>query len=202
MVLIDSELAATAGARKTELTAARARVIPPAAPSRRRIVLPDATIDPLADPEDLEAQAQLLRDAETELARAISTLDVQTASLRRAAGLRAQHERAGEVVDRVDDGPRRKTGAGGATASSVGTADTETRPEPLGSDFTGEATATVLREVVDDRTSDALRKADRVSDPQAKADAAARARGQAAARLAALAAQRAAIEARARELRK
>lgn len=202
VALIDAEAALVggAGARRSELVAARARMAPAPTPSRRRIVLPDATIDPLADPEDLEAQAQLLRDAEVELARAIKTLDGQAASLRRAAGLRAAHERAGEVAERDDDGPRRVTGAGGGAAAAG--AESDRGPEPLGTDFAGEATAAVLRDVVDARTSDALRKADRVTDPATKADAAVRARGQAAARLAALAAQRAAIEARARELRK
>jgi hypothetical protein len=200
---IDAEAALLggAGARRGELVAARARMAPAPTPSRRRIVLPDATIDPLADPEDLEAQAQLLRDAELELARAIKTLDGQAASLRRAAGLRAAHDRAGEVAARDDDGPRRVTGAGGGAASAAG-AESDRGPEPLGADFAGEATAAVLRDVVDARTSDALRKADRVTDPATKADAAVRARSQAAARMAALAAQRAAIEARARELRK
>lgn len=201
---IDAETKLATGTRASELAALRRRVAPPATPTRRRIVLPDATIDPLADPEDLDAQAQLLRDAEAELGRAIASLDVQATTLRRTAGLRAQHDRAGELATRDDDGPRRTTGTStgrSAEASSIGTPGSADGVGGLGDDFAGEAAAVVLRDVVDAATSDALRRADRSADPATKVDAAVRARSQAASRRAALAAQRAAIEARARELR-
>jgi hypothetical protein len=82
----------------------------------------------------------------------------------------------------------------------------DSAPAPPGSgtaeEFQGETAAVVLANVVDSATVDALRRAGRASDPAAKADAAQRARDQVAARLRALRDQRAAIEARARTLRR
>ncbi|MEZ4367899.1 MAG: pyridoxal 5'-phosphate synthase [Kofleriaceae bacterium] len=88
---VDAELRSPPSRARVR-SALRARHAPPAA--ARRIVLPDGDLDPLADPEELEEQAQRLRAAERELATAIATLDRQEAALRRAEQLRDAHERA------------------------------------------------------------------------------------------------------------
>jgi len=201
VVAIDAEAAVARGGRVTQLASLRRRHAPaPAAVPARRLILPDGALDPLADPEELDQQALLLRGAEADLARVIATLDHQASTLRRAATLRAAHDRAGDLAQRDDEGPRRQSASGGSGAETAGAPDPD--DGPTGTAFAGEQTALVLRDVVDAPTGEALRRADRGSDPATKAEAATRARAQAAARLAALAAQRAAIEARARELRR
>ncbi len=205
---LDAELASGASAtRQRDLLGQRQR-LSASQPGGKKIVLPDAEIDPLADPEELEQQAHALRQAEDELGRQVSALEQQASRLRRAAELRRQHERAGELVARDDDQPRRQTGSAGAGGRSdgAGAAAADSAPAPPGSgtaeEFQGETAAVVLANVVDSATVDALRRAGRASDPAAKADAAQRARDQVAARLRALRDQRAAIEARARTLRR
>jgi hypothetical protein len=219
---IDGELkAAVAPARRASLQAAR-RVAIAALPARRphKIVLPDDSLDLLADPEELDQQAAALRDSEAELARQLDSLDRQAERFRRMAELRRQHARADDLAERDDDQPRRQSGrvASRETAADTGNpnpappaevppSDDEVpegaggggAPDPSDS-FDGEP-AVVLAEVVDASTVDALRQAERSSDPAAKAAAARRAREQVAARLAGLKARRAQIEQRARELR-
>jgi hypothetical protein len=73
----------------------------------KKIVIPDAELDPLADPEDLEKQAADLRQAEAELANQAKGLDVQAKDLSDVADLRKHHERAIDMSRRDDDQPLR-----------------------------------------------------------------------------------------------
>jgi hypothetical protein len=222
LAAIDAELAiaTTDAARKQRLVAARAEHAPRLAARAKKIVLPDGEIDPYADPEDLDQQAKAMRDVEAELAKQVTALDEQTARLRKAAELRKQHERAGELVVRDDGQPRRTTPpAGGRFAAGVA-ADTEDAgaspspspppegppqsgdPAPEQGGFMADETANALADVIDPDTGDALRKAGRSSDPKARADATQRTRDAVAKKLEQLRKQRAAVEARARALRK
>jgi hypothetical protein len=211
LAAIDAELAAgPAAARARSVRGLRAEVAARAAPARpRTIVLPDDELDPLADAEELEQHAQALRDSERQLARQLADLDRQATRFRRQADLRKQHQRAGELASRDDDRPRRVAGAVGP---GRGVAADEGGPAPQSDDGSGGApeidpsfgadVAVVLADVVDAGTADALRRAERSTDPAAKAAAAERARAQVARRLRALEQRRQAIEKRARELRR
>ena len=207
---IDAELAAGASsARARSLRAARAEAAKKVAPGKaKKIVLPDDELDPLADPEELDQQARALRDGEAELLRQIETLEREAARFRKQAALRKEHERADELAARDGTNPRRTSGSGGggrvsadeaAPQSDDGAAD----PDFGGMDpggFEGDP-AVVLADVVDGDTVDALRKAERSSDPAAKAAAAEKAREQVKRRLERLEKRRREIEKRARELR-
>jgi hypothetical protein len=220
---IDAELGGRGGhidgARATRLLAARAGVGGATAGSPRRIVIPDAQIDPLADPEELEQQAAALRESEVALAREVSGLDGQATELRQLAELRRQHDRAGDLAMRDDDQPHRtapaSTGRSAAdtlqsptNGGAAGTGPAPGNPVPgltpppdkTGSSFEAEATV-VLADVVDATTIAALAKAQRSGDPGVRAQAAQATRDAVAARLKALRERRAAIEARAKALR-
>ena len=206
---IDAELAAgAASARAKSLRATRAAAAKKIAPGKaKKIVLPDDELDPLADPEELDLQARALRDSEAELERQIESLDREAARFRKQAELRKQHQRADELAARDGASPRRTSGSGGARV----TAD-EAAPQSEGLDgddgfggmdpgsFAGDP-AVVLSDVVDGDTVDALRKAERSTDPSAKAAAAEKARDQVKRRLERLEKRRREIEKRARELR-
>jgi len=228
---VDAELIAGVGtspaaaARRTRLVAARAAARSGAGARPHKIVLPDDQLDPLADPEELDQQAAALRDSEAELARQVDSLARQAARFRRMGDLRQQHERAGVLALRDDEGPRRNQARSAAPAADspregAGGGDSPAPPGdgPLSSDdapapptppssggspfesFDGEPTV-VLSDVVDGPTIDALRRAERSADPSAKAAAAELARVRVAERLRLLRERRAAIERRARELR-
>lgn len=196
---IDRALPGASAGRRAELTARRAQWAP--APRVKRIVIPDDALDPLADPEELDEQAAALAESEAELAREVARLDGQAARYDRLAALRKQHDRAEQLALRDDVDPR--PGAAG-TRGAPGTADVEGAPAPdesaPESSFDGVATA--LSAVVDPGTIDALRSAERSSDPARRATVARAARDAVSARLARLHKQRAAIEARARDLRR
>ncbi len=211
---IDAELALLPdGARKRSLVATRAGNVAAPAAAVKKIIVPDAAIDPLADPEELDQQAQDLRASETELLRQVEALDGQAKRLAKAAELRKAHERAGDLAIRDDEQIRRGGGAstdgrggdgfqadddnGGASPAP----EDPMGPPPAMDGFQGEATAQILADVIDPATGDALRRAGRATDPATKAAAAKRARDQVAARLEALRKQRAAVEARAKQLR-
>ncbi len=121
VVAIDRVLPTTSGATRADLERRR-RAWAPAPPPSRHIVIPDESLDPLADPEELDQQAAALRDSEAELGREIDRLDHQAQRFDRMAAVRKQHDRAGELDRRDDVDPRRvavrtsATGGGGATA--------------------------------------------------------------------------------------
>ena len=111
-------LAAIARERATGPGAARARQLDrwyAAAqrhlrPDAKKIVLPDDRIDPLADPEELEYQAALIRQSEQELAAELARLDQQAGRYRHMAVLRRKRSRAAALGGFGEDRPRRSTG--------------------------------------------------------------------------------------------
>lgn len=216
---IAAELAANpVPARATELKKLAA-ALAPAAPERKvhRIVLPDLEVDPLADPDELEAQAAALRDSEAELSRQVVGLEKQAQELDEVAKLRKAHDRASDLAKRDDDQPQRtaQSGGGRGVLSTSGDGkgnDSSPAPETAGgsggggttgggssgpSGLTGfESDATiVLSGVVDASTIDTLNRAQRSGDPAQRAQAAKKARDAVAGRLDQLRKRRAEIEA-------
>jgi hypothetical protein len=119
---IDAELPTATGPRAQQLTKLRAQLAP--AKVVKKIVIPDASIDPLADPDELEHQAAALKDSEDALARQMKSLDTQAAELTHVAEIRKQHERAGDLAMREDDQPHRNA----QPSSSKGLADSTQTP--------------------------------------------------------------------------
>lgn len=223
---IDSELAASpAPARTAELSALKARLAPPAVAAKKnlqKIVIPDLEIDPLADPEELEQQAEELARAEQELARQAIGLDKQAKELDEVAKLRKAHERSNDLARRDDDQPQRSAREGGNSRVTLGA---DSAPEAGGGSPTGsggdsgspppgdglgdvqspmfESDVTViLSNVIDATTIDTLTKASRSGDPAQRAVAAKRARDAVNQRLEQLRKKRAEIEAAAKARRK
>lgn len=182
----------------------------------KKIVIPDAEIDPLADPEELEQQAAALRQSEQELATQVAGLDEQAKELAEVADLRKQHDRANDLALRDDDEPHRN-----AQHSSGSTIDGAASPSPgqgAGSGASGgtdafngdhgassaaafESEATiVLGDVLDHATIEGLARASKSGDPAQRAEAARKARDAVKARLDQLQKKRAAIEARVKAL--
>jgi hypothetical protein len=208
VVVVDQALITATGPARTDLERKRRAWAPPPPPPLK-IIIPDEALDPLADPEELDQQAAELRDAEGELGREIARLDAQAARYDKMAELRRQHDRAAELAVRDESDPRRiGTQARGGTLETAGASNDGLGPAPPGETdgFSEPAPesrdfATALSEVVDPSTVDALRRAERSSDPTARAAAARRAREAVNQRLATMRKKRAAIETRARELR-
>lgn len=220
---IDAELKAGAtGARAQQLQKLRGQLVP-TVHRAKRIVIPDTEIDPYADPEDLEQQAKALRESEVQLQRQIVGLEQQAKELERVASLRKQHDRAGDLARRDDDQPRRGTPAsnqgkggiaaedagptsgtpgqgGGGSGSGGGPPPSDNRDPSSPSSVESDAPV-VLQDVVDPATIDSLQKAQRSGDPAQRAAAAKRARDAVQSRLDQVRAKRAAIEARAKQLR-
>ncbi len=199
VAIIDAALPTATAARKLELSRRRAAWVAPRA--AKKIILPDAALDPLADPEELDEQAAALRDAEAALTAEVTRLEQRTTRFDEMAELRRQHDRAESMV-RVDDEEIRRV----AIRSGTSEADVVSGAPPLDDGNFGEGPrnrdiATVLSDVVDARTVDVLRSSDRSSDPSTWAAASRQAKDAVTDRLAKLRKQRAAIEARARELR-
>jgi hypothetical protein len=117
LTAIDAEAPTATGARATQLAKLRAQLAP--AKVIKKIVIPDATIDPLADPDELEHQAAALASSEDALARQMKSLDAQASELEHVAEIRKQHERAGDLAMREDDQPHR----GAQSSQSKGLAD-------------------------------------------------------------------------------
>lgn len=203
---IERALPLVSGSQRAELERRRRSWTAPR-PEPRRIVLPDDALDLLADPEELEQQAAALRESELALGGEIERLAQQADRLDRMAAVRKQHDRS-EQLDRRDDvDPRRSAARSGGEPAASDDAAPPVGDVPEGdvsgaggggdsSDF-----ATVLAEVVDPKTVDALRSSERSTDPSVRAGAARRARQAVAERLTRLRQRRAAIEQRARELR-
>lgn len=205
---IEEELtSAVPGARQDELVRMRAPLVV-AHKARKKIVVPSLDIDPLADPEELDQVAQALRDSEATLTAQVTAFDQQVVRLQRAAELRKQHERAGEIALRDDDQPRRQVGSEGRRGAAVQDQG-ELSPPPgdaegpaSGFGEVSEESVYLISDVVDSSTVDALRLARRGTDPGVKAAAALRARNEVAARLKALRDKRLEVEARAQALRR
>ncbi len=218
---IDAELAThdVAPARGDKLHQLRVQLAPPPAP--KKLVIPDAEIDPLADPEELEHKAAAVRAAESELSRQVAGLDAQITELDEVAEVRKAHERTNALALRDEDAPHRTQphttggltdtpnpaptagGAGGAGGNGAGQT-TAGGADHFGTQtpttFESEATV-VLSDVIDHAAIEGMLRASRSGDPAQRAEAAKRAREAVRQRLDKLAKQRAAIEARAKSLR-
>jgi hypothetical protein len=240
---IDVELGAGAvGPRAQTLAKLRGQLAPQVGPAPKKIIVPDAEIDPLADPEELDQQVAQIRATEAQLARQINGLETQATELIRIADLRGAHQRATDLALREDDQPHRTAqhstsrgfeataatpgaggdgagqgaggagGAGGGSGTSNGSGasgggitdlSTDHTPSLPGGSSAFEAQLTVvLGDVIDHSMIDSLVRASRSGDPAQRADAAKQARDAVEKRLEMLKKKRAAIEARAKALRK
>jgi hypothetical protein len=214
---IGRELAdpALGAVRRASLLKTRDQVVAALRPRARKIILPDDSLDELADPEELSEQIALIAQAEKELGQERQVLRQREDRYTRWAMLREQRERAGQMSDLDDDQVRRSTGrteessqdnsgsgGGGGTASDedsaspgAGSLPPEEQPEaPSGPDASFETSSVVLADVVDSSTIDALRRAGRSNNPRDRANAAQRARKQVDARLERLRKSRALIQ--------
>ena len=229
---IDRELAAAPTAeRRSALARWRSGAQREQRRDVKKIVLPDERMDPLADPEELEDHAALLRQSEAELAKELARLEQQADRYRYMVTLGAKRERAAELGRLDDDQPRRTSVRSGTGPASGDVGDDgpapappappppppgsgedppddrdpelPQQPDPDQEDAGGALTGldVVLADVVDTSTLDALRAADRSANPAVKARAAERASAQVRARLERLRAQRKRIQVRAQELR-
>ncbi|HEY8142571.1 MAG TPA: hypothetical protein VIG06_07870 [Kofleriaceae bacterium] len=206
--------------RRAVLERLRGQIAAVLRPRARRIILPDDSLDELADPEELAEQIALIAQAEKELAQERQVLRQREERYTRWAVLRDQRERAGQMSDLDDEQVRRSTGrtgkagrdngGGGSTAeddqgdsASPGAGGAEPpaedpsdggSPPPSGPDASFDTSSVVLADVVDSSTIDALKRAGRSSNPRARADAAQRARKQVEQRLERLKKSRALIQ--------
>ncbi|HEY0253922.1 MAG TPA: hypothetical protein VGC41_20470 [Kofleriaceae bacterium] len=217
LAAIDREKPTAQGSRIAELDKLRAQVVAEVGAPAKKIVLPDAEVDPLADPEELDQQAQVIAETEKQLATQVASLDSQASELAHVSDLRKHNERAKDLMLSEDDQPhrnvQRSTGGGretvgdSAPTTNGGAGDTAgggasgtgtfSNPTPA---FETEATF-VLGEVIDRTTIDGLTRAQRSGDPGKRAEAARNARDAVAARLDTLKKKRAQIESRAKLLR-
>lgn len=197
---LDAAIAQAPAGQRAALERRRAQYRPAAPP--KRIVLPDDALDPLADPEELDSQAAALRDAEVALAAEVARLSQRADRYQAIDEVRRQHERA-ESMTRAEEDDVRRVAIRPGGAEATGFNDGAPAPsEGVADGATGRDLAVVLSAVVDARTVDVLRQSDATRDPAARAAAARQARDAVTARLEQLRKRRAAIEARARELRR
>jgi hypothetical protein len=214
---IDAELAAgTTDERAAALAAERAKLAPQVAPAPKKIVIPDCD-DSLGDPDELELCVKALRQSETDLEKQAQTLDAQAKQLAKQAELRGQHDRAVDVGTRDDDQPHRtvqpssgdhaglasnpSTQGGGSGSGSGGGGGGGGDHIPA-SGVNPDEVSVVLGDVVDRGTIDGYARAQRSGDPKQRAEASAKAAAAVKARLDKVKVQRAAIEKRARALRR
>ena len=217
---IDAELAAgETGERADRLGKQRARLASQVAPQAKKIVIPNSDIDDSADPEELDAQAAALAQTEKELEAEKSRLGKNADDLDTVAKVQKEHNRANELSNRDDDGSHRTNTTphgGAAQTNGVHGGGEDTNPAPTGGGFGGgsgagpadptrgvEAEATVvLADVIDASTLDGLRGAQKSTDPATRATAAKKARDAVGTRIDELKKKKAAIEERAKRLRK
>ncbi|MGE0548451.1 MAG: hypothetical protein AB7R00_15400 [Kofleriaceae bacterium] len=135
---IGAERPTAVGARAKQLDELKAQLAPRVRPPAHRIILPDTQINPLADPEELDQLAALLRESESELTRQVVGLEKHAKELDDVAKLRKQHERADAIMKRDDDQPVRTArvarSSGDREDSSAGAPDSTDAPgDPGGS---------------------------------------------------------------------
>ena len=225
---IDRELAAgPAASRRAALQRMRGAVAAAVRPPVRKIIVPDDSLDELADPDELAEQIALIQQAERELRREKDALRQREERYARMGRLRDQRERAGQLSDLDGDQVRR---AGGRPVGARGTSNEAAEPgagagaggadsegdsgdfgsgggapppsDPAPSEDAGfEQSSILLADVVDPTTIDALRRAGRSQSPKARAEAAARARQQVESRLERLERSRLRIQQHLRRLR-
>lgn len=225
LAAIDRELAVQPTAlRRALLGRMRGQVVAALQPRVRKILVPDDTLDELADPEDLAEQIALIQQVEEELRRERESLRQREERYTRMARLREQRDRASQMGELEEDVVRRTAGrspgpvgAGGGSRSEDDPAE-PTSDGPGGGDTLGdgpgfgsagppedggfEQSSILLADVVDSSTVDALRRAGRSSSPKARAEAAARARMQVEARLSRFERSRALIQRHLNQLRR
>ncbi|WP_428265270.1 hypothetical protein [Haliangium sp.] len=219
---IERELAAgPAPERRQSLLLQRRAIARHLRPDAKKIVLPDQRIDPLADPEDLDHQAALIRESERELAAELARLERQADRYRYMATLGAKRARADEFGRFDDDQPRRTAGqtkgrvadnelSNGGGSPAPGSPDAppsenpppDDRGEPPGEFDPVARFEVVLEDVVDSPTLTALRAADRSGSPAVRARAVEQAAAQVRARLDRLRSRRSQIQDRAERLRR
>ena len=222
-VAVSRELGLTtiSATRRAGLVKMRNDVMAALRPRARKIILPDDSLDELADPDELSEQIALIAQAEKELSQERQVLRQREDRYTRWAVLREQRERAGQMSDLDDDQVRRSTGrsgragrdTGGASPNGDSAAEEDgdspgagggdgppddqgdaSSPPPSGPDSSFDVSSVVLADVVDSTTIDALKRAGRSSNPRSRADAAARARKQVEQRLERLKRSRALIQ--------
>ena len=225
LAAIDRELAAgPAASRRSALLRMRGAVVAAIRPPVRKIIVPDDSLDELADPDELAEQIALIQQAERELRREKDALRQREERYARMGRLRDQRERAGQLSDLDGDQVRRAgqrpvgargssneaaepgAGAGGADSEGdsgdFGSGGSAPPSDPAPSEDAGfEQSSILLADVVDPTTIDALRRAGRSQSPKARAEAAARARQQVESRLERLERSRLRIQQHLRRLR-
>jgi hypothetical protein len=204
LAAIDAELSGGAATpRAQQLARTKQLLISQLKDAPRRIVIPDLTIDLRADPEELLQRALELRASEDELSRQVTGLDAQATELERAAQLRKQHDRAGDLVNRYDDQPHRSSSTQSAEVPDPSPAVDPSRiPATIGappSSFEA-SVPTVLADVIDPSTISSFTAAQLSGDPAQRAQAARRAHDEVARRLDQVRRKRIEFEARARQL--
>ncbi len=108
LVAIDREVAQRPSfARRGALDRMRAQVTAALKPRVRKILVPDDTLDEMADPEELTEQIALIQQAEAELRRERQALRLREDRYARMARLRQQRERATEMGELEEDLGRR-----------------------------------------------------------------------------------------------
>jgi hypothetical protein len=229
LAAIDRERAVQPTAlRRALLDRMRGQVVAALQPRVRKILVPDDTLDELADPEDLAEQIALIQQVEVELRRERESLRQREERYTRMARLREQRERASQMGELEEDVVRRTAGRSPSPVSAGGGSRNEndnpsgpaepTNDGPGGGDTLGERpgfetggppedggfeqSSILLADVVDSSTVDALRRAGRSASPKARAEAAARARTQVEARLSRFERSRALIQRHLNELRR
>jgi hypothetical protein len=185
--------------RAKTLLASQLRDVP------HRILIPDLRIDPLADPEELLQHANELRASELELGRQVDELATQAIDLDRAAQLRKQHERQGDLVNRYDDQPHRNSsrsegGSEGPGIGGVGDPSSLPNAPPTAPSSFESYVPTVLADVIDASTINSFTAAQLSRDPAQRAQAARKAHDAVAQRLEQVRRKRLEIEARAKRL--
>jgi hypothetical protein len=210
LAAIDAEMPTATGGRRVVLTAMRGKLAPQFKTQPKKIILPDLTLDPNADPEDLDQQAAAIRDAESQLSAQIAGLDARTAEYVKNAELLLNHNRAKEL-DLRDDNQAHRVAAHstGATAADSFPTATQNPTENGGGRTSPSAAQTfetdapiVLQGVIDAATIEGLTRAQHSTNPAARAEATRKAREAVQKRLDEIHNQRLAIERAARLRRK
>ncbi|HUS63686.1 MAG TPA: hypothetical protein VMZ28_04045 [Kofleriaceae bacterium] len=103
--------------RRGALEKMRRELVALTRPPARKIILPDDSLDELADPDELAEQIALIEQAERELQRERNDLAKRESRYAQLARLRSQHERAGQLSELDDNDVRRSTGRSEASRS-------------------------------------------------------------------------------------
>jgi hypothetical protein len=211
LAAIDAEMPTATAGRRVALTTMRGKLASQVKAPPKKIILPDLTLDPNADPEDLDQQAAAIRDAEAQLSAQIAGLEARAAEHEKNAELLVNHMRAKELDLRDDNQAHRvaahSTGGTGGAADALPTAtqnpnDGGGRTSPSAAQTVETEAPIVLQGVIDSATIDGLTRAQTSGNPAARAKATRNARDAVKARLDQIHHTRQDIEKRANELRR